>query len=330
MAKGKKKAQKKKAAKAATLTAIAPAQPPAESSETSHRAIAVPLAEQKQKTELERLVSFPTPTKSNGKDLMTQEKTPEYVWKAAYAPGSAWADQTDSDMYNRSRERNSNKTPTVMGKNGDERSAKKLSMTPGDDNASDSPVKMTEMSVGKIDEVVREQTNASPVTSVADKATRAPSPLSATSNKFALREPATAPAQQPDVARAPTPPRAVVPTPKAQPAATTVATAATTTTTTTNISAAKIPTPKKSFLERTFTPAKDKLENNPLIAEIVREREQAAEVKKKQEEKKNRAPTAAEKALENLKENKIAAIGIGAMAIAFLLKRIGEAQKTKA
>ena len=328
MAKGKKKAQKKKAAKAATSTSTA--QPPtAESSETSHRAMAVPLAEQKQKTELERLVSFPTPTKSNGKDLMTQEKTPEYVWKAAYAPGSAWADQTDSDMYNRSRERNSNKTPTVMGKNGDERSAKKLSMTPGDDNASDSPVKMTEMSVGKIDEVVREQTNASPVTSVADKATRAPSPLSATSNKFALREPATAPAQQPDVARAPTPPRAVVPTPKAQPAATTVATAATTTTTT-NISAAKIPTPKKSFLERTFTPAKDKLENNPLIAEIVREREQAAEVKKKQEEKKNRAPTAAEKALENLKENKIAAIGIGAMAIAFLLKRIGEAQKTKA
>lgn len=67
-----------------------------------------------------------------------------------------------------------------------------------------------------------------------------------------------------------------------------------------------------------------------MIAEIVREREQAAEVKKKQEEKKNRAPTAAEKALENLKENKIAAIGIGAMAIAFLLKRIGEAQKTKA
>ena len=34
----------------------------------------------------------------HGKDV---EKTPEYVWKAPYEPGSAWADQVDSDMFKR-------------------------------------------------------------------------------------------------------------------------------------------------------------------------------------------------------------------------------------
>ena len=52
------------------------------------KVIRLPSAEQA--ASLDKLESFPTPTKSNGKDA---EKTPEYVWKAPYEPGSAWADQ---------------------------------------------------------------------------------------------------------------------------------------------------------------------------------------------------------------------------------------------
>jgi hypothetical protein len=105
-----------------------------------------------QAASLEKLQSFPTPTKSNGKDV---EKTPEYVWKAPYEPGSAWADQVDSDMFKRGGEKKKSAASPSPG-------GKRLSMTPQSvaiESSSLSPKNMTEASPGKTERVIAEATS---------------------------------------------------------------------------------------------------------------------------------------------------------------------------
>ena len=130
-----------------------------------------------QAASLEKLQSFPTPTKSNGKDV---EKTPEYVWKAPYEPGSAWADQVDSDMFKRGGgEKKSAASPSPGGK--------RLSMTPQSvaiESSSLSPKNMTEASPGKTERVIAEATSPARIPDAKKAptppaaATRQPSPLS--------------------------------------------------------------------------------------------------------------------------------------------------------
>jgi len=247
-----------------------------------------------QAASLEKLQSFPTPTKSNGKDV---EKTPEYVWKAPYEPGSAWADQVDSDMFKRGGgEKKSAASPSPGGK--------RLSMTPQSvaiESSSLSPKNMTEASPGKTERVIAEATSPARIPDAKKAptppaaATRQPSPLSRQSQpQYAQQQQQQQYQSQPKV---PTPQR------KAQ-------------------------IERKSFIERTFTPAKEKLDKNPLIAEIVREREEAAKKQDKTSGNKSGGEKSfLENTLANLKENKIAAIGIGAGAVAFLVKTMGKGQQ---
>ena len=105
-----------------------------------------------QAASLEKLQSFPTPTKSNGKDV---EKTPEYVWKAPYEPGSAWADQVDSDMFKRGGGEEEERARRRLR-------GKRLSMTPQSvaiESSSSSPKNMTEASPGKTERVIAEATS---------------------------------------------------------------------------------------------------------------------------------------------------------------------------
>ena len=138
MAKGNKKKAKKRAQKAvgnaaptpppttttggATGTTTTLPKPLNDSNKMTPKSGTVPpspskpirLPSPEQAASLEKLQSFPTPTKSNGKDV---EKTPEYVWKAPYEPGSAWADQVDSDMFKRGGgEKKSAASPSPGGK----------------------------------------------------------------------------------------------------------------------------------------------------------------------------------------------------------------------
>jgi len=248
-----------------------------------------------QAASLERLQSFPTPTKSNGKDV---EQTPEYVWKAPYEPGSAWADQVDSDMFKRGGEKKKSGTNTSPSPGG-----KRLSMTPQSvaiEKSALSPKNMTEASPGKTERVIAEATSparipdAKKAPSPPAAATRQPSPLSRQSQpQYAQQQQQQQYQSQPKV---PTPQR------KAQ-------------------------IERKSFIERTFTPAKEKLDKNPLIAEIVREREEAAKKQDKTSGNKSGEKSFLENTFANLKENKIAAIGIGAGAVAFLVKTMGKGQQ---
>ena len=247
-----------------------------------------------QAASLEKLQSFPTPTKSNGKDV---EKTPEYVWKAPYEPGSAWADQVDSDMFKRGGEKKKSAASPSPG-------GKRLSMTPQSvaiESSSLSPKNMTEASPGKTERVIAEATSPARIPDAKKAptppaaATRQPSPLSRQSQpQYAQQQQQQQYQSQPKV---PTPQR------KAQ-------------------------IERKSFIERTFTPAKEKLDKNPLIAEIVREREEAAKKQDKTSGNKSGGEKSfLENTLANLKENKIAAIGIGAGAVAFLVKTMGKGQQ---
>ena len=240
------------------------------------KTIRLPSAEQA--ASLDKLESFPTPTKSNGKDA---EKTPEYVWKAPYEPGSAWADQKDSDMFKRG-EKGENAPPSSMS------GGKRLSMTP-QSAAKESPKKLTEASPGKTEKVITKATSPSNIPGVK----KVPTPPSQTRKPSPLSRHSQYNQQEQQQSKVPTPQR-------------------------------KAEIERKSFIERTFTPAKDKLEQNPLIAEIVREREEA-EKKKTSGEK-----SFLENTLANLKDNKLAAIGIGAGAVAFLVKTMGNGpQKTR-
>ena len=69
------------------------------------------------------------------------------------------------------------------------------------------------------------------------------------------------------------------------------------------------------------------MDKNPLIAEIVREREEAAKKQDKTSGNKSGEKSFLENTFANLKENKIAAIGIGAGAVAFLVKTMGKGQQ---
>ena len=305
MAKGHKKRAKKRAAAAATggsggneTKAAAAAAAAAKNSTAGalndsnaqtqkvvpspSKTIRLPSAEQA--ASLDKLESFPTPTKSNGKDA---ERTPEYVWKAPYEPGSAWADQKDSDMFKRG-EKGENAPPSSMS------GGKRLSMTP-QSAAKESPKKLTEASPGKTEKVITKATSPSRIPDVKKVPTpKAPTPPSQTRKPSPLSRNSQYNQQEQQQSKVPTPQR-------------------------------KAEIERKSFIERTFTPAKDKLEQNPLIAEIVREREEA-EKKKTSGEK-----SFLENTLANLKDNKLAAIGIGAGAVAFLVKTMGNGpQKTRA
>jgi hypothetical protein len=307
MAKGNKKKARKKAQKAAsaasgsaTTTTTATTKQPlndfsnAKTVPSPSKPIRLPSPEQA--ASLEKLQSFPTPTKSNGKDV---EKTPEYVWKAPYEPGSAWADQTDSDMFKRGGEekKKGESTPAMASSPG----GKRLSMTP-QSAAKESPKNLTEASPGKTEKVIAE---------------------------------ATSPARIPEAKKTPTPKKA--PTPPPAPAAATRQPSPLSRQSQPQYAQqqqTKVPTPqrkaeieRKSFIERTFTPAKEKLEKNPLIAEIVREREEAAAKKQERGGKSGENSSFLGNTLANLKENKIAAIGIGAGAVALLLSKIGEGKQ---
>ena len=308
MAKGNKKKARKKAQKAAAAasgsattasatTTITTKQPlndfsNAKTVPSPSKPIRLPSPEQA--ASLEKLQSFPTPTKSNGKDV---EKTPEYVWKAPYEPGSAWADQTDSDMFKRGEEKKGESTPAMASSPG----GKRLSMTP-QSAAKESPKNLTEASPGKTEKVIAE---------------------------------ATSPARIPEAKKTPTPKKA--PTPAPAPAAVTRQPSPLSRQSQPQYAQqqqTKVPTPqrkaeieRKSFIERTFTPAKEKLDKNPLIAEIVREREEAAANKQERGGKSGENSSFLGNTLANLKENKIAAIGIGAGAVALLLSKIGEGKQ---
>ena len=301
MAKGHKKRAKKRAAaaaaggsggnerKAATAAASNASKPLNDSNQQTQKVVPSPskvirLPSAEQAASLDKLESFPTPTKSNGKDA---EKTPEYVWKAPYEPGSAWADQKDSDMFKRG-EKGENASPSSMS------GGKRLSMTP-QSAAKESPKKLTEASPGKTEKVITKATSPSRIPDVKKVPTpKAPTPPSQTRKPSPLSRNSQYKQQEQQQSKVPTPQR-------------------------------KAEIERKSFIERTFTPAKDKLDQNPLIAEIVREREEA-EKKKKSGEK-----SFLENTLANLKDNKLAAIGIGAGAVAFLVKTMGNGpQKTRA
>ncbi len=301
MAKGHKKRAKKRAAaaaaggsggnerKAATAAASNASKPLNDSNQQTQKVVPSPskvirLPSAEQAASLDKLESFPTPTKSNGKDA---ERTPEYVWKAPYEPGSAWADQKDSDMFKRG-EKGENAPPSSMS------GGKRLSMTP-QSAAKESPKKLTEASPGKTEKVITKATPPSRIPDVKKVPTpKAPTPPSQTRKPSPLSRNSQYKQQEQQQSKVPTPQR-------------------------------KAEIERKSFIERTFTPAKDKLDQNPLIAEIVREREEA-EKKKKSGEK-----SFLENTLANLKDNKLAAIGIGAGAVAFLVKTMGNGpQKTRA
>ncbi|CAL6366676.1 unnamed protein product [Bathycoccus prasinos] len=317
MAKGNKKKAKKRAQKAvggaapttttttggggATGTTTTIPKPLNDSNKMTPKSGPVPpspskpirLPSPEQAASLEKLQSFPTPTKSNGKDV---EKTPEYVWKAPYEPGSAWADQVDSDMFKRGEKKSG--TNTIPGAAASPSpGGKRLSMTP----QSVAMENLTEASLGKMERVIAEATSparipdAKKAPSPPAAATRQPSPLSRQSQpQYAQQQQQQQYQSQPKV---PTPQR------KAQ-------------------------IERKSFIERTFTPAKEKLDKNPLIAEIVREREEAAKKQDKTSGNKSGGEKSfLENTLANLKENKIAAIGIGAGAVAFLVKTMGKGQQ---
>ncbi|CAL6369576.1 unnamed protein product [Bathycoccus prasinos] len=317
MAKGNKKKAKKRAQKAvggaapttttttggggATGTTTTIPKPLNDSNKMTPKSGPVPpspskpirLPSPEQAASLEKLQSFPTPTKSNGKDV---EKTPEYVWKAPYEPGSAWADQVDSDMFKRGEKKSgTNTTPGAAASPSP--GGKRLSMTP----QSVAMENLTEASLGKMERVIAEATSPSRIPdakkapSPPAAATRQPSPLSRQSQpQYAQQQQQQQYQSQPKV---PTPQR------KAQ-------------------------IERKSFIERTFTPAKEKLDKNPLIAEIVREREEAAKKQDKTSGNKSGGEKSfLENTLANLKENKIAAIGIGAGAVAFLVKTMGKGQQ---
>tara|TARA_B100000530_G_scaffold315061_1_gene244472 strand:+ start:435 stop:1007 length:573 start_codon:yes stop_codon:yes gene_type:complete len=171
---------------------------------------------------------------------------------------------------------------------------KRLSMTP-QSAAKESPKKLTEASPGKTEKVITKATSPSRIPDVKKVPTpKAPTPPSQTRKPSPLSRNSQYKQQEQQQSKVPTPQR-------------------------------KAEIERKSFIERTFTPAKDKLDQNPLIAEIVREREEA-EKKKKSGEK-----SFLENTLANLKDNKLAAIGIGAGAVAFLVKTMGNGpQKTRA
>jgi len=226
------------------------------------------------------------------------EKTPEYVWKAPYEPGSAWADQTDSDMFKRGGEgKKGESTPAMASSPG----GKRLSMTP-QSAAKESPKNLTEASPGKTEKVIAEATSPARIpeakkTPTPKKApTPAPAPAAATKQPSPLSRQSQPQYAQQQQTKVPTPQR-------------------------------KAEIERKSFIERTFTPAKEKLEKNPLIAEIVREREEAAAKKQERGGKSGENSSFLGNTLANLKENKIAAIGIGAGAVALLLSKIGEGKQ---
>jgi len=324
MAKGNKKKARKKAQKtaaaasgSATTTTTTTKQPlndfsNAKTVPSPSKPIRLPSPEQA--ASLEKLQSFPTPTKSNGKDV---EKTPEYVWKAPYEPGSAWADQTDSDMFKRGGEgKKGESTPAMASSPG----GKRLSMTP-QSAAKESPKNLTEASPGKTEKVIAEATSPARI------------PEAKKTEKVIAE--ATSPARIPEAKKTPTPKKA--PTPAPAPAAATKQPSPLSRQSQPQYAQqqqTKVPTPqrkaeieRKSFIERTFTPAKEKLEKNPLIAEIVREREEAAAKKQERGGKSGENSSFLGNTLANLKENKIAAIGIGAGAVALLLSKIGEGKQ---